>query len=141
MKVEGPNKTSGAKGAAKPGAKKTGDGAFDALIDEAGETEAPAPLARAAPVGALGALLALQGADGDATGENAKKAKRRGVDLLDHLEKIRIGLLTGELPRATLTQLSHAIATHREKNIDPRLAEILDDIDLRAQVELAKLEQ
>ena len=59
--------------------------------------------------------------------------------MLDQLDKVKVGLLTGELPRSTLQQLAQTIATHRDQTLDPKLAEILDEIDLRAQVELAKL--
>jgi len=140
MKVEGSNKTSGAKGVSKPGAKKSaGDGAFGAMIDDAGETEAQAPVTRTASIGALDVLLALQGADSGTSEEASKKARKRAADLLDHLDKIKIGLLTGELPASALQQLAQTITIHRETVVDPKLAEILDEIDLRAQVELAKL--
>lgn len=140
MKVEGPNKTSGTKGPSRTG-KKTGDGAFDALISDTEETAAQAPVARTASISALDTLLALQGADSSTSEEAAKKARKRASDLLDHLDKIKVGLLTGELPKSTLQQLAQTIATHREQALDPKLAEILDEIDLRAQVEMAKLEQ
>ncbi|MFH1157926.1 MAG: flagellar assembly protein FliX [Pseudomonadota bacterium] len=141
MKVEGPDKTSGTRNTSRAGAKKrSGDGAFVSMIHEAEETGAQAPVAHAASVGALDALLALQGADGGTSEESSRKARRRATDLLEHLEKVRIGLLTGELPKNVLSQLAHTISTHREKVMDPRLAEILDEVDLRAQVELAKLE-
>ena len=141
MKVEGPNRTSGPKGAAKADAKKsTGDSAFGSMVNEAGEAEAQAPVLRPAAVSALDALLVLQGAEGGVSEEATKKARKRAAELLEHLEKIRIGLLTGELPKATLQQLAQTISLHRETAIDPRLAEILEEIDLRAQVELAKLE-
>jgi hypothetical protein len=140
MKVEGPHKPSGVKGAAKAGTKKDGaDGAFGAMLDETGGADTSAPAARTASVGALDALLALQAAESGISEEANKKAKKRAADLLDHLDKIRAGLLSGELPQSTLQQLAQAIAAQREKGIDPRLAEILDEIDLRAQVELAKL--
>ncbi|MCE9507830.1 MAG: flagellar assembly protein FliX [Alphaproteobacteria bacterium] len=140
MKVEGPHKPSGVKGASKTGAKKDGaDGAFGALLDETGGADSSVPVARTASVGVLDALLALQGADSALSEEAAKKAKKRATDLLDQLDKIRAGLLSGELPQSTLQQLAQIIASHREKAVDPGLAEILDEIDLRAQVELAKL--
>lgn len=140
MKIEGSNKTSGTKGASKTDKKRgVGDGAFDAMVNESDETEASAPVTRPASIGALDALLTLQGADSSTSEEAAKKARKRAADLLDHLDKIRVGLLTGELPASTLQQLAHTIATHREQVMDPKLAEIIDEIDLRAQVELAKL--
>lgn len=140
MKIDGPHKTSGIKGVPKTGAKKgSGDGAFDAMIGDTGETEAPVPVPRPASIGALDALLVLQGAGSGTVEEATKKAKKRAADLLDHLDEVRAGLLSGELPNSVLRQLSHTIASHREAALDPKLAEILDEIDLRAQVELAKL--
>jgi hypothetical protein len=140
MKIDGPHKASGARGVSRTGARKeSGDGAFDAMISDTGEAEAPAPVPRPAPIGALDALLALQGSGSGTSEEAEKKSKKRAADLLDHLDEVRIGLLTGELPPGILRQLSQTIASRREAALDPGLAEILDEIDLRAQVELAKL--
>ena len=141
MKVENSDKTSGTRSASKSSVKKRGgDGTFDSMIHKAEETESQSPVARAASVGALDSLLALQEADGSTSEESNRKARKRASDLMEHLEKVRIGLLTGELPKNVLSQLAHTISTHRDKVMDPRLAEILDEVDLRAQVELAKLE-
>ena len=139
MKIEGPNKTSGPKGVSKAGPKKTGDGAFDSMISDTEETEAQTPVSRPSSIGSLDALLSLQEANSGTSEEAMKKARKRASDLLDQLDKVKIGLLTGELPKSTLQQLAQTIATHRDQVIDPKLAEILDEIDLRAQVELAKL--
>jgi len=137
MKIDGPNKTTGPKGTSKASPQKSGDGAFDAMVGDTEETGAAASAGRPASIGALDALLAFQEVD-DST-EGAKKARKRAADLLDQLDKVKIGLLTGELPKSTLQQLAQTIASHRDEIVDPKLAEILDDIDLRAQVELAKL--
>jgi hypothetical protein len=141
MKIEGPNKSSGAKGAGKAEQKKSGDGTFDTMISETGEAETPHQAARPSSLSPLDALLILQETGGSTSEEAAKKAKKRAFDLLDQLDKIKLGLLTGELPKSTIIQLSNTIAIQRDQVLDPRLAEVLDEIDLRAQVELAKLEQ
>jgi hypothetical protein len=140
MKIEGPNKTSGAKGVSKSGAKRTGDGAFDSMVGDAEESEAASSAGRPTSIGALDALLSLQEAESGTSEEAQKKARKRAGDLLDHLDKIKIGLLTGELPKSALQHLAQTITSHRDHVLDPKLAEILDEIDLRAQVELAKLE-
>ena len=139
MKIDGPNKASSPKGVSKASPKKTGDAGFDAMIGDTEETEAQAPVGRPTAVGALDALLSLQEADSGTSEEATKKARKRASDLLDHLDQVRVGLLTGELPKSTLQQLAQTITTHRDQVVDPKLAEILDEIDLRAQVELAKL--
>ena len=137
MKIEGPNKTTGSKGTSKAGPKKTGDDAFGSMVNDTDETGTSSSVSRPSSIGTLDALLALQEAD-DST-EGAKKARKRAADLLDQLDQVRVGLLTGELPKSALQQLAQTIASHREQVLDPKLAEILDEIDLRAQVELAKL--
>lgn len=138
MKIEGPNKAGGTKGVSKSGAKKTGDGAFDSMVDETEEAAPQAAVSRPSAIGALDTLLALQGV-GDSTSE--RKAKKRASDLLDQLDNLRIGLLTGDISKSAIQHLAQTIATHRDQVMDPKLAEILDEIDLRAQIELAKLSQ
>ncbi len=142
MKIEGPNKAAGAKGVSKTGAKKSvGDTAFSDMVGGEEAIEGQKALSGVMNIGQLDALLSLQEAEGGTSEEAAKKSKKRAAALLDQLDKVRIGLLTGSMPESTLTQLTHMVQSHREKAIDPKLAEILDEIDLRAQVELAKLER
>jgi hypothetical protein len=137
MKIEGPGKTTGPKGTSKASPKKTGDDAFGSMVDDTEETGTASSVSRPATISSLDALLAFQ--EVDDSNEGAKKARRRAADLLDELDQVRVGLLTGELPKSTLQQLAQTISSHRDQVIDPKLAEILDEIDLRAQVELAKL--
>jgi hypothetical protein len=58
---------------------------------------------------------------------------------MDKLEEIRHGLLMGTLPLDKLTALSASLRDRRETCHDPRLAALLDEIELRAEVEIAKL--
>ena len=51
------------------------------------------------------------------------------------------GLLAGGIPRATLNRLATAVTRRHEVFADPKLQDVLDEIELRAHVELAKLEQ
>lgn len=137
MKIEGPGRTGGTKGASKAGAgKKTGDTSFDTLIGE-GEADQVAQTAGPAGISSLGGLLGLNEV-GDAGSEARRKGKRRGELILDHLERVRLALLTGELSVSTLEDLSRMAKAQKEAIDDPRLTEILDEIDMRAQIELAK---
>jgi len=68
----------------------------------------------------------------------ASKGKLRAMDILDRLEDLRIQILTGGISRDKLLQLTHVVSAHRAQVTDPQLGEVLDQIDLRAQVELAK---
>lgn len=66
-------------------------------------------------------------------------APRRGFDLLDRLDEIRMGLLMGTIPTDRLNNLLRLVRGSRDGAMDPKLNAILDDIELRAMVELAKL--
>ena len=84
-------------------------------------------------------LLALQSV-GDVTEREARKRMiRRGEDILDQLEELRHGLLIGSMSADKLEGLAKTVRVSREDCVDPRLGSILDEIELRAEVELAKL--
>jgi hypothetical protein len=85
-------------------------------------------------------VLALQEApDASSRSRARKRAQQRGGMMLDQLEEIRMGLLLGSVPMAKLEQLAQLVRAKREQIDDPKLLEILDEIELRAAVELAKL--
>ncbi|MCL2469381.1 MAG: flagellar assembly protein FliX [Alphaproteobacteria bacterium] len=85
---------------------------------------------------AVGGMLNLQEVD-DALA-HAARGKMRAEDLLDTLDGLRLDLLSGTLGAASLERLTQTLARRRYEVQDPKLKEILDEIDLRAQVELAK---
>lgn len=91
------------------------------------------------PMGGIDGLLALQEVD-DST-ERRQRSRKRGDDLLDRLDEIRHGLLIGGVPRASLQNLANLVRERRQEIADPALQEVLDEIELRAAVELAKFEQ
>jgi hypothetical protein len=91
------------------------------------------------PIAAVESILTLQGLDDSTSGRS--KGLSHGEQLLDMLDQVRDGLLAGGIPRATLNRLAVAVGRRQEGFADPKLQGILDDIDLRAKVELAKLEQ
>lgn len=142
MKVDGPGKSSGTKGVSRTGGKKaTGDASFSGMVDDAEETAGKKGVSGVMNVSQLDALLSLQETGGGDSEEARKRAKQRANLLLDHLDQIRVGILTGGVPVVALQQLTRLMGQHREKIMDPRLAEVLDEIDLRVQVELAKHSQ
>src|SRR3984885_8159473 len=91
------------------------------------------------PIAALDSILMLQGMDDSTQGK--AKAAAHGEQLLDLLDSVRDGLLAGEIPPATLNKLAAAVTRRHESFADPKLQDVLDQIELRAHVELAKLEQ
>lgn len=105
-----------------------------------GDQPATHSVAGGGPVSAVDALLSLQEVS-DSTSEQANaRARARGQVLLDRLDEIRHGLLMGTIPRRTLTELARTARAQKEAAADPRLAETLAEIELRAEVELAKLD-
>jgi hypothetical protein len=134
MRVDGANPIRSAIGR-RDGKSKTGaSGSFGEVLG--GETVAE-PIA-AAPLYGVGALFALQEVP-DATTGRRKAAVARGDMLLDRLGEIQIGLLEGTIDRRGLTQLAAAVRGARAATNDPELQGVLDEIELRAAVELAKL--
>lgn len=85
---------------------------------------------------AVSGVLGIQEVD-DALA-HASRGKLRAQDILDRLEELRMELLLGTITKEKLLQLARIVNVRRAQITDPRLAEILDEIDLRAQVELAK---
>lgn len=70
-----------------------------------------------------------------------QKAVQQGKKTLQALEQLHRDLLLGRVPEATLRNLEATIDRQREQFTDPRLTELLNEIELRAAVELAKLER
>ena len=91
------------------------------------------------PIAAVESILTLQGLDDSTSGRS--KGLVHGEHLLDMLDELRDGLLCGGIPRATLNRLAVAVSRRHETFADPSLQTVLDEIELRARVELAKLEQ
>ncbi len=124
----GAARRSGATSAARPGE-------FARFL---GQTDAPSSVSGGNPVGSLDALIAAQSVDA-ADPEARRKTRERGDDILDRLDELRHGLLTGTLSRGQILALRTLVRTRRTALTDPKLNEILDEIELRAEVELAKL--
>ena len=101
-----------------------------------GDQTAAAPAATH-PVVSVEGLFQLQELP-DALAER-RRAVQRGSLLLDRLDDLRLALLGGGLSPGGIAQLQRVAASERGRVDDPRLIALLDEIDLRAQVELAKL--
>jgi hypothetical protein len=116
----------------------TGSGGFAKALSDTQQSHGPSM-----PVSVgftdLNTVLALQEAPDATRGRARKRAQERGNMMLDQLDEIRLGLLLGTIPMAKLEQLATLVRAKREQIDDPKLLAILDEIELRAAVELAKL--
>ena len=139
MRIQGPKDTA-PLAAGRRTEKTAGPGqseAFSRLLTPE-EPAAAAPARGTRPVASVNPLLTV-----DPIGEEQQRRRRnrqRAGTILDHLDEIRHGLLLGAIPGEALLGLVDQLAVARETVSDPQLLEVLDEIDLRAQVELAKLE-
>lgn len=133
IKIEGTSPIRSAQ-PIKRAVKSTAAGeGFAKQLDEA---SAGSAVSETAPLGVVSGILGLQEVD-DAT-ERAARNKKRADGILDQLEDLRMDLLAGSISREKLMNLVKMVNTRRLEIKDPRLSQILDEIDLRAQVELAK---
>ena len=108
---------------------------FDSLLISEQKIDSVATTNR---ISSVDAVVAIQEIADDNTDERG--AKNRANLILDKLEDIRMGLLLGQIPKSNLEELSKILTVARESPIDTNLLEIIDDIELRAKIELAKLE-
>jgi hypothetical protein len=102
-----------------------------------GEARRAAATGASAPLGTLDALLAVQG-EGDPA-ERRRRSLKRGHDLLDTLDKLKAALLSGAVGNGQLQRLAAQVAAQGGSSGDPGLDEVVAHIELRAQVEMAKL--
>jgi hypothetical protein len=133
VRVEGNSRLSGNGYAGAP-ARLAPSGAFG--IGEAAPAQRAANAVPVAVAGGLEALLALQAVDEPVLAR--RKALRRGRALLDSLEAMQTDILGGRVGEGRLNQLAALVGQARE-GTQPGLDSLLDDIDLRVRVELAKL--
>jgi hypothetical protein len=91
-----------------------------------------------ARVSSLEALMALQEVGGSL--ERRRRAVGRASRILEALEDLKLDLLAGGLTATVIESLTRAVRDQRAMTDDPRLEGLLDEIETRAAVELAKLE-
>ena len=137
MKVEGPGSSQAAGKTKKTGKADRSGNIFSSLV--AGETSGPAPTVSTQSIAMVDALLAVQGAEDPTARAARRRVRERASNLLGELEKIRLAMLGGTLTVGHMIDIADVVASHRDKVSDPALTAIIDEIDLRAQVELAKM--
>lgn len=137
MEIKGPGRIT-TPGVSRKG-KKGGSGkaGFGKVLSSE-ETAAAAPPSGTSPLTSVSSLLSLQ--EMPTSSEGRSKGLAMAEDLLEHLEIIRHGLLAGHIPQAKLRDVISIVTRERDLSNDPILDEILNDMELRAKVELAKLE-
>jgi hypothetical protein len=138
MKIEGPKRTdaTGKTDKTKKTSRAGGASFSEFLTESEGVESARGP----APVTNVSLYVALQVAETATEQENKRRAIERTDDLLSELDDLRIGLLLGNYTKSQLERLGMRLRQQRLTIQDPKLKALLDDVELRAAVELAKYE-
>lgn len=117
-----------------PAARRGAAGGFS--LSDGGSAAARAGTASLQTIGGIDVLVALQGVEDKA--ERRRRAVRGGRTALDALEALKLGLLSGSLDQPALNRLKAVAAELTAETGDQGLDQILAEIDLRVQVEIAK---
>ena len=117
----------------------SGDGSFADSLKEVGHSSEEGGMPQIASVAGIDGILAAQSSDAAADSRrHLQRLMAYGDDLLDRLEDLRLGILLGHFSKNKLTELAQRLRQKREQSSDPVLSEILAEIELRAEVEIAK---
>ncbi|MCE7999834.1 MAG: hypothetical protein HEP70_13320 [Rhodobiaceae bacterium] len=122
--------------------KKAGAGATGAVFSPdfgSGGAQASQAAGGVSSLTSIHSLLAVQGVDApDDPLTGRRRAIENASETLDVLDELKLGLLAGELPADKLERLLSHVSEERSEIDDPELSNVLDHIELRARVELAK---
>ena len=137
MKISGPGQTS-QTGAARPAQRAAGGDGFRVANPSAGPAAAAGGVAGAGAVMGVQSILALQEVGSPL--ERRRRSVSRAGRILDVLEKLKVAMISGDVGADDLASLARAVREQRADTEDARLEGVLDEIETRAAVELAKLE-
>ncbi len=97
------------------------------------------PLSGINNLSGVDAIFAAQMADNIEEKEKRKKLIKKAYTLLDCLTDIRDALLVGQISMQKLIDISRLVKEQKEICEDKKLLDIIAEIELRVEVELAKL--
>lgn len=136
MKVEGPKRGEGvSKG--KKTSSSGGDVNFSAYVTGGASETVQASTTQS--IAQLDILLAAQAVENPADRAAKKRVRVRAENILAKLEEVRIAMLGNNLTVGHMIDVADVVASHRDKIHDPVMTALIDEIDLRAQVEIAKM--
>ena len=135
MRIQGTNAPAVVKTAVPVRRGPAASGFSIATEESAQATSAPAAALRT--IGGIDAVIALQGEEGPAG--RRRRAVKRGRIALDALDELKHGLLAGTLGSSTLARLKSVATELKDASGEPGLDAVLAEIELRVEVEIAKL--
>ena len=138
MKIQGPKQTSGSSSTKKTSKTPSPDGGFGDFMSAGSAKEASSSSAPQSMT-AVDALLAVQSVEDPTAKAARKRMTMRADNVLKELDDLHVAMLSGNVTMSHMVSIADMVSTHKEKITDSKLAALLDEIDLRAQVELAKM--
>lgn len=115
-----------------------GESDFASELLGVSETPAAGPPVETHAVGTVESILSVQEVPDASDGRSRGLARQYGDDILDRLDSLRRDVLLGATSKEKLADLAHALRARQGQTDDPQLKAIIDEIELRAQVEIAK---
>jgi len=100
--------------------------------------DSPGVLSESKGVTSVDVVLALQESDVELDERPRSIHRDYGLDLLDQLDQLRIGILAGVFSKERLADLARKLREKQKQTDDPNLNRIIKEIELRAEVEIAK---
>lgn len=87
----------------------------------------------------VSSLWTLQTMDDDVT--EREKFQHSCKDVIEELKSLRLGLINNDFSQANISKLTEVLKNSKLEFQDPEMQKLLDDVRLRAEIELAKLER
>ena len=139
MKVSKTGGTKETRSTSKKGLVSDSGEAFSESLKSAQGGTALASIVGSGMVGNVDALFSVQEAPDAIDPRSRKQAITYGEDLLRRLDELKLGVLNGSMPKEKLTDLAQYLRQKRQPSDDFLLNEVIAEIELRAEVEIAKL--
>lgn len=128
----------GAQGVAKSSrALRPQSGSGRAIQQESGPAQEAGKPVPATGANAVAALFQLQ-MDDNSPRATRKRTVRRGTKLIDQLDRLKAAVLIGADQSTDWDALLEEFKRPRDPNLPPEVAALLDEVDVRVAVELAK---
>ena len=141
IKIENPSKVQNQKRVDKKKLSAESGGGFSEIMDslevvEATQTSSVSAASSLSPIHSLDMILSVQGANEEVM--RRQKQIKKATLTLDGLEDLRRALLIGSVPAYLLQTIETRMSVMRQEAMLPELRDIIEEIELRAAVELAK---
>lgn len=121
------------------GVRRTETGANFADYLKSGTASEPNEVQATAAMTSADAIFAAQAVSDEEERQIRQKLVKKGKMLIENLEEIREGLILGEISKDRLIEISRLVKQKDVSSSDEKLQEIMQEIELRVEVELAKL--